>query len=99
MMLLSVLGKTEQAAAGIGWGVLLLLGMFGGAMVPLFLLPGWMQSLASFSPVKWAVLAIEGPLWRGFGLREMVVPCAVLLAVGAGAFLSGAWLFTRAEES
>lgn len=99
MMLLSVLGKTEQAASGIGWGVLLLLGMFGGAMVPLFLLPGWMQSAASFSPVKWAVLAIEGPLWRGFSTAEMLTPCAVLLGVGVAAFTAGAWLFSRAEET
>ncbi len=64
MMLLSVLGKTEQAASGIGWAVMLFLARFGGAMVPLFILPGWMQSMASFSPVKWAILAVEGPLVR-----------------------------------
>jgi len=98
MMLLSVLGKTEQAAAGIGWAVLLLLAMFGGAMVPLFIMPGWMQSLAGFSPVKWAILAIEGPLWRGFGIGEMLMPCGVLLAVGAGAFGLGAGVFGGMEE-
>jgi len=99
MMLLSVLGKTEQAASGIGWAVLLLLAMFGGAMVPLFIMPGWMQSMASFSPVKWAILAIEGPLWRGFGVSEMLIPCGVLLAVGAGTFGIGAGVFGRMEES
>lgn len=99
MMLLSVLGRTEQAAAGIGWAVLLLLAMFGGAMVPLFIMPGWMQSLASFSPVKWAILAIEGPLWRGFGVSEMLMPCGVLLGVGAGTFAVGAGVFGRMEES
>ncbi len=99
MMLLSVLGKTEQAAAGIGWAVLLLLAMFGGAMVPLFIMPAWMQSMASFSPVKWAVLAIEGPLWRGFTLPEMLLPCGILLAIGTATFALGAGLFGRMEES
>ena len=99
MMLLSVLGKTEQAASGIGWGALMLLAMFGGAMVPLFIMPGWMQSLASFSPVKWAVLAIEGPLWRGFGIGEMLMPCGILLGVGAATFGIGAGVFGRMEES
>ena len=33
MMLLSVLGRTEAAAGGIGWSVLLVLSMFGGGMV------------------------------------------------------------------
>jgi len=98
MMLLSVLGRSEQAAAGIGWAALLVLGMFGGAMVPLFIMPAWMQSLASFSPVKWAILAIEGPLWRGFGAEEMLVPCGILLVVGAAAFAVGAGVFGRLEE-
>ena len=99
MMLLSVLGRSEQAAAGIGWAVLLMLGMFGGAMVPLFVMPGWMQSMASLSPVKWAILAIEGPLWRGFGASDMLLPCGILLTVGAIAFALGAGLFGKMQES
>src|SRR5262249_33636869 len=41
MMLTSSLGKTEQAAAGAGWAVMMPLAMFGGAMVPLFAMPSW----------------------------------------------------------
>lgn len=92
MMLLACIGSSEGAASGIGWAVLLVLAMIGGAMVPLFLLPGWMQTLSNASPVKWALLAVEGALWRGFGPREMLLPCAVLLGVGAVGFLAGARL-------
>jgi len=99
MMLLSVLGRSEQAAAGIGWAVLLVLGMLGGAMVPLFIMPAWMQSMASFSPVKWAILAVEGPLWRGFGIDQMLIPCGILLTTGAAAFAIGASVFGRLEEA
>jgi ABC-2 type transport system permease protein len=89
MMLLSVLGKTEQAAGGIGWAVLMILAMFGGAMVPLFIMPGWMKMLSRFSPMYWAILSMEGAVWRGFGLGEMLLPCGVLLGCGAVCFVAG----------
>ena len=90
MMALSVIGGTEQAAAGIGWGLSLPLTMLGGGMVPLFLMPEWMQRLANISPMKWTLMAYEGAIWRGFTLNEMVLPCTVLVAIGVIAFTLGA---------
>ena len=90
MMALSVIGGTEQAAAGIGWGLSLPLSMLGGGMVPLFLMPEWMQTLGNISPMKWTLMAYEGAIWRGFTLNEMLLPCAVLVATGVLAFTLGA---------
>ena len=90
MMALSVIGGTEQAAAGIGWGLSLPLSMLGGGMVPLFLMPEWMQRLANISPMKWTLMAYEGAIWRGFTLNEMLLPCTVLVAIGVVAFTLGA---------
>ena len=42
------------------------------------------------SPVRWAIVALEGAIWRDFGVAEMAVPCAVLLAVAAVTFVIGA---------
>ncbi len=90
MMALSVIGKTEQAAAGVGWGLALPFSMLGGGMVPLFLMPEWMQRLGNISPMKWTLMAYEGAIWRGFTLTEMLLPCAVLLTIGVVAFAIGA---------
>ena len=90
MMALSVIGGTEQAAAGIGWGLSLPLSMLGGGMVPLFLMPEWMQTLGNISPMKWTLMAYEGAIWRGFTLNEMLLPCAVLVTIGVLAFTLGA---------
>ena len=90
MMALSVIGRTEQAAAGIGWGLSLPFSMLGGGMVPLFLMPEWMQRLANISPMKWTLTAYEGAIWRGFTLTEMLLPCAVLVLIGIVAFSIGA---------
>ena len=40
MMLLSVLGRTEQAVAGSSWGIMITMSMFGGGMIPVFMMPG-----------------------------------------------------------
>jgi ABC-2 type transport system permease protein len=97
MMFLSTLGKTQQSVAGAGWAILLIMSMLGGGMIPLIFMPGWMRAAASMSPVKWAVLALEGAIWRGFGLGEMALPCAILLAVGAAGFALGVFRLKRAD--
>lgn len=97
MMLVSTLGRSEQSSSGAGWAVLLVMSAVGGAMIPLFVMPPWLLTLSHLSPVKWAILAIEGALWRGFTPREMVVPCAILLAVGAAGLGLGARVFRTAE--
>ncbi len=93
MMLLSVMGKTEQSVSGIGWAVLLVMAMIGGGMVPRIFMPGWMSTLSHVSPVKWSIHAMEGALWRGFSAGEMVFPCAVLIIVGIACFGIGVRLF------
>jgi ABC-2 type transport system permease protein len=89
MMMVSSLGKTEQAVAGAGWAMLMPMAMLGGAMVPQFIMPPWMLTLSNVSPIKWAILGIEGAVWRGFSLTEMVMPVAVLLGFGTVCFVIG----------
>ena len=98
MMLLSVLGKSEAAVSGSGWGVLIIMSMFGGGMIPLIAMPGWMQTAGSISPVKWAVLSLEGAIWRGFTLTEMLLPCSILLGVGALTFAIGVTVLALAHD-
>jgi ABC-2 type transport system permease protein len=99
MMLLSVIGKTEQSAGGIGWGILLVMSMIGGGMIPLFILPSWMRTISHFSPVKWAILSYEGAVWRQFTLGEMLLPCGILWAVGIVCFLIGVRTFAWTTRS
>ncbi len=98
MMLLSVLGRTERSAAGIGWAVLMMMSMIGGGMLPLFIMPEWMQTVSDISPVKWAMIAMEGSIWRQFSLNELLVPWMVLWGIGSVGFLSGVWMFRRSRS-
>jgi ABC-2 type transport system permease protein len=98
MMIVAALGKTESSAAGLGWGMMMIFSMVGGGMIPLFFMPGWLQGLGSFSPVKWGILAIEGGIWRGFSFVEMLKPCGILLTVGAVSFAVGVGVLRRTER-
>lgn len=93
MVLVSTLGQTESAAEGLGSAIMIVMAMTGGGMVPLMVMPDWMRAIGSVSPVKWAILAVEGTIWRGFTPSEMLLPCGILLAIGAVCFAIGAKAF------
>jgi ABC-2 type transport system permease protein len=93
MMLVASFGENEQAASGAGWALMMPLAMLGGAMVPLIVMPAWMVSASHLSPIKWAILAYEGAIWRGFTAADIFLPVAILLTVGAVAFALGAYRF------
>jgi ABC-2 type transport system permease protein len=96
---LSVLGQSEQAVAGAGWSTLIVLAMCGGAMVPQVLMPDWLVSLSAFSPVRWAILALEGAMWRGLSWAELARPLLALSALGAACFALGAGVLRAREAS
>jgi ABC-2 type transport system permease protein len=97
MMLVSVMGKTENSVAGAGWAIMLVMSMTGGGMVPLMFMPSWLGTLANFSPIKWSILALEGAIWRGFGWSEMLTPLAILVGVGLLGFGIGVTVLRRSE--
>lgn len=95
MMVVATLGKTPASVAGAGWAIMMVMSMTGGGMVPLMAMPEWMQRVSNFSLVKYAVLSIEGAVWRGFGWSEMLPVLSVLVVSG----LAGVAIGTRVLES
>jgi ABC-2 type transport system permease protein len=93
MMLVATLGHTEEAANRAGWALLLVLAMLGGAMVPSYLSPAWLEVLGQASPVRWAIVAFEGAMWRGLELRDLLTPCGLLIGTGCATFGLGVALF------
>jgi ABC-2 type transport system permease protein len=95
MMVVSVLGKTEQSVSGAGMAIIMLLAMLGGCMIPAMFLPGFLQKISFLSPVRWAIQAIEGAIWREFSWSEMMMPLSVLIAFGVVFFLVGNQILKR----
>lgn len=90
ILLLASMAHTEQGIGGMAPAVMMPLFLLGGAMVPLMFMPPWMAQLGYLSPVRWAIIALEGAIWRDFGVGEMVLPCTILLAVAVVTFTIGA---------
>jgi ABC-2 type transport system permease protein len=96
-LLIAALGKTPEATRGLAIVVTLLLVMLGGAWVPSFVFPHWMQQLTQFAPTRWAVDGLDAMTWRGQGLAAACAPTALMLSA---ALLFGAiavWRFTWEE--
>lgn len=82
-LLIAAVGKTPEAARGIAILATLLLVMLGGAWVPTFVFPEWMQTATLVVPTRWAVDGLEAMTWRGLGLEAALAPTAVMLAFSA----------------
>jgi ABC-2 type transport system permease protein len=57
--------------------------MLGGAWIPMFLFPKWMQTATLIMPTRWAIDGLEAMTWRGLGWNAAVAPIAVLLLFSA----------------
>ncbi len=82
-LLIAALGRTPEATRGIAILATLLLVMLGGAWVPTFVFPQWLQDATLVVPTRWAIDGLEAMTWRGLGLEAALAPVAAMLAVSA----------------
>jgi ABC-2 type transport system permease protein len=78
-LLIAALGRTPAATRGVTTLAVLLMVMLGGAWVPTFIFPVWLQRLTLVVPARWAVDGLDAMTWRGIGVAGAVAPTAVLL--------------------
>ena len=79
-LLIAAVGKTPGGTRGIASLSVLLMVMLGGAWVPSFIFPAWLQRLTVVIPARWAVDGFDAMTWRGLGLPAALVSSAVMLA-------------------
>jgi ABC-2 type transport system permease protein len=77
-LMVAALGETVEATRGYSILATLLLVMLGGAWVPTFLFPTWLQNLTVIIPTRWAIDGLDGMTWRGLGFSSALGPIAVL---------------------
>jgi len=78
-LLIAALGRTPEAARGLAIFATLILVMLGGAWVPTFVFPEWLQTVSLFVPTRWAVDGLDAMTWRGLGFDAALGPIAVML--------------------
>ena len=82
-LLVAALGRTPGATRGVTTFAVLLMVMLGGAWVPTFVFPQWLQQLTAVVPARWAVDGLDAMTWRGIGLSGAVMPVVVLMGFSA----------------
>jgi ABC-2 type transport system permease protein len=96
-LMLAAIGRSAAATRGIAIMATLLLVMVGGAWVPSFVFPKWLQQVSLALPTRWAVDGLDAMTWRGLGLDAAVAPILVLGATAAVCIAIAIWRF-RWEE-
>jgi ABC-2 type transport system permease protein len=97
-LLVAALGHSPATARGVTTLAVLMMVMLGGAWVPTFIFPAWLQQLTLVVPVRWAVDGLDAMTWRGIGVSGSLAPAGVLLGFAVLFGMVAAMRF-RWEES
>ena len=92
-VLVATFGKTQTQVSGLSTLLTLTMSAIGGCLVPAFVMPDFMQTLARFTPHGWAMQGFQDVLVRGYGLAGVWPEAAALLGFAAAFFLIGVWRF------
>jgi ABC-2 type transport system permease protein len=96
-LMLATLGRSAPTTRGFASMATLLLVMIGGAWVPAFVFPRWLQNASLYVPTRWAVDGLDGATWRGLPFNSAVLPIIVLVGSAAVCLAVAIWRF-RWEE-
>lgn len=97
-LLIAAFGKTPEAARGMAVFATMIMVMLGGAWVPSFIFPEWMQQVTLVIPTRWAVDGFDAVTWRGLGLDAALAPSAVLSGFALLFATLAIWKFRREQQ-
>jgi linearmycin/streptolysin S transport system permease protein len=96
-LLIAAIGKTPEATRALAIFATLVMVMLGGAWVPSFVFPPWLQTASLVVPTRWAVDGLDAMTWRGLGFDAAIAPTAVLLGFSALFAAIAIWRFDWEE--
>jgi len=92
-LLLASLTKTQEQAGSLGALLAIMLSALGGSMVPTFVMPQFMQTLAKFTPHYWALNGFQDVIVRGLGVADILPVVGILMAFAAAFWAIAIWRF------
>jgi len=93
-VLIAGFARTDQQATAFGVLIVLTMAALGGSMVPRFIMPDTMQTIALITPHAWAIEGYHEIIVRNGGLLSVVPHTAALLGFATIFFSIGAWRFS-----
>ena len=78
-LMVAALGRTPETTRGLAILATLWMVMLGGAWVPSFNFPPWLQTVSMWMPTHWAVDGFDAMTWRGLQRQAALLPVAAML--------------------
>ena len=97
-LMIASIGGSVGATRAVATLLVLILVMLGGAWVPSFLFPEWLQHLTEFVPTRWAVDGLDNTTWRGLPLEYGLKPAAILVGWSALFAAIAVWRFNWEDD-
>jgi ABC-2 type transport system permease protein len=97
-LFIAALGGTPEATRGLAIFATLVMVMLGGAWVPAFVFPQWLQTASLAMPTRWAVDGFDAVTWRGLGFDAAWLPIVVQLGFALVFGAIAAWRFDWNEK-
>jgi ABC-2 type transport system permease protein len=94
-MLLVAISSTPAAASGLATFLVLMMSACGGAWFPISFMPPFMQELAKFTLVYWAMEGFSQVLWAGNSFVQILPTVGILLGITAVVMAIAIWRFNR----
>ncbi|KAB2924064.1 MAG: ABC transporter permease [Dechloromonas sp.] len=95
-LLIASIARTSEQATVVGGVGNILMGAIGGIMVPKFVMPAGMQTLAGLSPMAWALDGFHMVMLRHGSFADLLPSLGKLLVFAILALTAAVWLNQRA---
>lgn len=96
-MLIASVTRSPQAANGLATFLVLSMSATGGAWFPISFMPEFMQHVAHFTLVYWAMEGFTQVLWAGRSFVEILPVVGVLLGITGGVMGVALWQIERSK--
>ena len=96
-MLLAAVSPTPQAARGFATFLILMMSAIGGAWFPISFMPEFIQTIAQFTIVYWAMEGFIQVLWTGDNLWQILPTLGILTGTAAVVMAVAVWRFNRGQ--
>ena len=87
--------KTRQQLQGMSTIIIILMSAIGGSMIPITMMPSFMQKVAVISVNYWGMEGFFDIFWRQLPLLSILPKMGILLAIGLGMTLGSTVLFKK----
>ncbi len=94
-ILIAAIAKSQKQVESLSLITILVMSALGGSMIPLFLFPDFLRTVAMFTINFWAIDGFYDNLGRDVGLMSQLVNVGMLLLFGTVTTITAVLIFTK----